>query len=202
MKKMMMILMSVVALTIIGCDSKPSDFDHSSDGWELWREGTIERKKIVMEKYNSSEKRMFVLEFVDGEDVKSSRFYKWDTIKEGDTGCLYCWDGQDCDNTYMWVPKGGKAPTAPPQENRSKLAKQSRSDALIVQKKSVKTYDWQSLMTPPPIHQTVLVKFDNGIVITAHYTTMGEWKSEIDKKKMSGGIPLKKIKTWKHVDLE
>lgn len=184
---------------------------HGAYGWELWREGTIERKKIVMEKNGTAEVRKFVLEFENGEDVKSGRFHKWEDIKEGSTGHLYCWDGMDSDNTYMWVSKGGVSVSSLKKKEKPKgglfltvkTGKFYSEDAKDEEVTPLpKRYEWHNLVTSPPIHQIVLVKFKNGIVTTAHYTPMKEWKAEIDRKKLSGGIALKNVVQWKIVDLE
>jgi hypothetical protein len=217
-KTIMMTCLIMVMLPFMGCDSKPTDFDHRADGWELWREGQIERKKITMEKNGSGEERIFVLEFVNGEDVKSSRFHKWEDIKEGSTGHLYSWDGMDNDNTYMWVSTGGVAPVASPKKKGDvvilKTATDNRQETFIKispgdltadgnkLKFSVKIYNWQNIMISPPAYKTVLVKFKNGLVTTAYITSTGDWKSEMDRKKLSGGIALKEVSKWKFVDLE
>ena len=215
-KAILTICLAVAMFSIVGCDSKPTGFDHRDEGWELWKEGEIVRKKINIENQTSSSaNRIFVLEFKDGTDVKSSRFHEFEKVKENEIGKLYCWDGQDCDNTYMWIKDGLAVYDISPKKKEDVLLKTTpkkaqetyiriTSDSLTADgnKLSVKIYSWQGLMSPPPAYKTVLVKFKSGLVTTAHITSTGDWKSEMDRKKLSGGIALKKVSQWKYVDLE
>ncbi len=210
MKKTIMIMCLAAIMLLVGCDSKPLDFDHRTDGWKLWREGTIERKKIVMEKAGAStEQRWFVLEFVDGEDVRSTRMHDFDKMKEGETGVLYCWDGRDCDNTYMWIAKEGVASVSPKKKSDGGHALTIKTEKFYTEDDKVeevipppKRYGWNTMASSPPIHQTVLVKFKNDLVTTAYYTPLKKWKAEVDRNKLSGGIALKDVVRWKIVDLE
>ncbi len=191
----------------IGCDSKPTTFDPMEGNWELWREGTIVRKKIEIKTGGTTEKRIFILEFKDGVDVKSSRIHEYSKINEGGYGRLYCWNGLDNDNTYMWIPSDDVVDSSSKKEVDPISVKDfianmkpptSKPIAIIPMK-----YEWRSAQSYfPPYYQTVLIRFKDGIVTTAHYTQKKEWKAEIDRKKLSGGIALKNVKEWKLVDLE
>ena len=207
---MMTICLAMVVLVGIGCDSKPTSFNHMEGKWELWREGTISRKKIEIDTSGTSEKRIFILEFKDGIDVRSTRVYEYSKINPPENGRLYCWNGLDNDNTYMWVPSNDIVVDS--------LAKKKLDPSSILSMKKSSTdiptpkppiviiptkYEWKSAQSySPPYHQTVLIRFKDGIVTTAHYTQRKEWKAEVDRKKLSGGIALKDVKEWKFIDLE
>jgi hypothetical protein len=67
---------------------------------------------------------------------------------------------------------------------------------------SVVSNGWQNISNNPTVYQTVLVKFKNGLTTTAYQTKTGDWKADINRDKLSGGIPLKEIVQWKTVNLE
>lgn len=211
----MTICLAVVMCASIGCDSKPTTFDHLEGNWKLWREGTIARKKIEIRTRGTTEKRIFILEFKDGVDVKSTRIHEYSKINEGESGRLYCWNGIDHDNTYMWVPVDPTNDVAL-LERIKKLAKEWKArenpphktfevvqEPVAVAESEVKKQDWKNIKSgKPPFHQTVLIEFKDGLTTTAYYTPEKKWKIDTDRKKMSGGIALKDVAKWKFIDLE
>ncbi len=206
----MTICLAVVMCASIGCDSKPTTFDPLEGNWELWREGTIIRKKIEIETGGTTEKRIFILEFKDGVDVKSTRIHEYSKINEGESGRLYCWNGLDSDNTYMWIPDKSVviAIEEDPISVEDFIANMKKQDSIADMKESqikvssIKKQDWNRVGSPPPYHQTVLIKFKDGLTTTAYYTPTKEWKTDINRRKLSGGIALKDVAHWKFIDLE
>lgn len=142
------------------------------------------------------------------------------SVQAGSTGTLYKftkYNADDINGWFQWVPKNSVASTTSPKNINTKepegglsiVVKSGKFYEGDTKTKKIekvvsppKKYNWQSLMSPPPSYQTVLIKFKNGLCTTAYYTPTGDWKSEMDRKKLSGGIALKEVSQWKFVDLE
>lgn len=147
--------------------------------------------------------------FINGHDLTQIKFsdggvvlcgYYWKNrkdIKIGQTGTLFVSNNHDkkhchCQTCWWsWKENVSNKETTKiiPTENKK-------------QKANIIDGEWQSLITSPPEYKTVLVKFKNGLVTTGYITSTGDWKSEMDRKKLSGGIALKNVSQWKLVDLE
>lgn len=202
MKKTLLAIYLITILFICtGCGKEPPEFDSKSKGWELWASGIIDKISTKID----GTKRTFVIEFEGDLRFESKRFHNFEDIKKKTKGSVYRWSGFN--TYYMWVPnenidvssiKEIKQPIRPimpktiiPTINNTKILM-----PLI-------RYEWQNIRSKqPPFEQTAIIKFKNGLITIAYYKRPGIWKAEIDRNKMSGGIPLKNIVQWKLVDLK
>lgn len=71
----------------------------------------------------------------------------------------------------------------------------------VPSKKVVTTTEgWTSMVMPPPIEHTVLVRYKNGRTITTAYlNSKKQWKLETDRERISGGREIVTIKEWKEI---
>ena len=194
-KTLSTICLMTILFICIGCDLKPSEFDPKSKGWELLISGIVDEVCFAI----TENKKIYIIKFKESSQIKVNRFHNFHDIKEQDKGSVYKWKGDLRKGRYyyMWCPDDN---IDIPPENK-KIAQ--TSTPKIVYDISIAKYKWQNVKTKlPSFYQTVLVKLENNLVTTAYYTQRNIWKAEIDKNKMSGGMPLKNIIQWKLVDLE
>lgn len=209
MRKTILIICTITML-LIGCETRPTEYDHKAKGWVLWASGLVDKANIIV-KQNS---RTFVVEFEGDLKVEGDDFYNFNDIVEGSYGSLYRWP-TGVGYVFMWVSeeessvavksiKGKKigSPITPPLELEKALAARIKAKTAVKETAPTK-YEWYSANSySPPYHQTVLIKFGDGLTTTAYYAPTKKWKSDINRRKMSGGIALKDVSHWKIIDLE
>ena len=204
----LIIYLIIILFISTGCDIEPSEYNPKSKGWELLASGIVSSAYFDF----TENKKTYLIKFAGGPQIKTNRFYNFNDIKIKDKGSIYKWKGDLRDNYYyMWVPDNNIVTNTSPKNKETTqtlisnkiIDNTEMSNKTIDDTKMSIKYEWQNVKIKlPPFYQTVLIKFKNRIVTTAYYTQMNVWKSEIDKKKMSGGIPLKNVVQWKLVDLE
>ena len=109
MKKMITMILMATALCFVGCEKRPSEYDHLSEGWGLWAAGIVDKANTIV----TQNSRKFVVEFKGDIKVEGDDFHNFNDIIEGTEGSLYRFY-TGCGNVYMWVPKDGPAPTIKP----------------------------------------------------------------------------------------
>ena len=206
----------VAMIVLAGCKPEDDQWDVSEDCWEVWSQGIVTNIAEVLVKGSTKERIRYT--FDNGAIIEMGHIKNPGSVQAGSTGTLYkftLYNADDDDAWFQWVPDENAAIS--PQKKTSSLMEVETKEELLsnntpepraffaVEDGEVKVktrHDWQGMMPPPPVQQTVLVKFEDGLVTTAYYTRTKEWKAEIDRRKMSGGIALKNIVQWKIVDLE
>jgi hypothetical protein len=196
--KKILLIISLITTMFIGlnCDRGPTEYDPKAKGWKFWVSGVVNKTNIKIER----SRRTFIVEFVGDLKVEVLRFYNFNDIKVGQFGSIYKWpSGYD---QYMWVP--GDTNEQKTSTPISTLKTEPTPEQIIPPPAiPILKSTWEEAnSTLPTPYQTVLIKFKNGIVTTAYCTQTKEWKAEIDKEKLSRGIPLKDVIQWKLVDLE
>ncbi len=215
MKKMIftiftMAIISIVLLTMTGCETRPTEYDHKAKGWELWAGGQVDKANIIMH----GTVRTFVVEFEGDLKVEGDDFYNFNDIVEGTNGSIYRWN-TGVGSVFMWVPTEGSTSVrksvvvkrliealSPPPELEKALASRIEADAAT-KKPTPAKHEWHSAIhQPPDADQTVVLEFEDGLLTVGYYTRTKEYKTDVNRRKMSGGIALKNVVRWKSINLE
>lgn len=204
MKNLMMtICLAMVVLAGVGCRDTVPKYDPNKNEWKLWAKGVVEKAYIR----TSSGTRNFTIEFVNSSDVfKNSTFLNFNDVKVGDRGCIYVWVGWE--KYFMWVPSDGIFNSFAKKEADPISVKDFIADMkpttpkppiVIIPTK----YEWQSAVhQPPAFNKTVIIEFEDGLLTMGYYTRTKKWKTDVGRRKMSGGVALNSVARWKLVDLE
>lgn len=209
MKKTILTICAVTML-LIGCETRPTEYDHKAKGWKLWASGTVDKANTIVKQNN----RKFVVEFEGDLKVEGNDFYNFNDIVEGSCGSLYRWN-TGVDYIFMWVPAEDSTSVRksivvkkmiealrPPSELEEALASRIEADAATRRSTSAK-HEWHSAThQPPDTDHTVVLEFEDGLLTVGYYTRTKEYKTDVDRRKMSGGIALKNVVRWKSINLE
>lgn len=210
MKKIILTFCAVTML-LIGCDTPPPEYDHNMDGWTLWASGMVDKAFIDID----GKIRKFIVEFEGNQKVETNKFYNFNDIVDGTEGSVYKWPSPNTGDYFMWVPRDESTSVkrsvvakklfdvlSPPPELEKALASRIKVDAATMEPTPTK-YEWHSAThQPPDTDQTVVLEFEDGLLTIGYYTRTKEYKSDVGRRKMSGGIALKNVVRWKLIDLE
>lgn len=194
----------IVIITLIGCDTKPTNMDPNSAGWELYTVGTVESKRV--EKVSSGG-RIFVVDFEDNFTVRAKRFPNYSDVVAGDKGKMYRFPSGVDKPTYLWQSFDKKpiivATKKIIREKPEELSIPVLAAKFVPIAEETSKYQWKSTNISKPLYgQTVLVRLENNIVTTAYIDKKEEWKQEIYKFKFSSGPSLENVVEWKEIDLD
>ena len=86
------------------------------------------------------------------------------------------------------------------QEKIEKTEIKYKQEKITILSKELQN-NWKRAETfKSEIQKTVLVRLNNNTIAMAYFTNKEEWKLDIYRNKMSGGVSLKNVVDWKEID--
>ena len=204
------------------------DVDRHSNGWEVWGQGRLASlttqlldptcPHTVKEDCISCPK-VSCFTFDNGREVYLRLIRNPGTVIEGQTGKLYRkgTNSRDSKSWFQWVPDLN-VPIVPTEadgeiKTHPKIHKHKVEESDLIKygdipkatydkEKPVKRYNWKSYPdVRPPRFQTMLVRLEDGVIMTAYINNINEWKSETNRKEKDGGDSITNVASWKELDL-
>lgn len=208
MKKITLTICLAMIMCIgVGCKNPTVEYDVETKGWELWATGVVDETRIEI----NGQVRKFIIEFVGDLKIEEQNFHNFNEVKEKMSGSVYRYSQRGFGGNYLYMWKEGESvtPMSPPIKVLDMFATRMKADTEEKAKINATTrattlaeYKWHSAAHQPPTPgETVVIEFKDGLLTIGYYTRTKTWKTDVDRKKMSGGLPLKNVSRWKLVDL-
>ena len=197
-------LLAMVGPFIQGCCFNTPPTDPNSDPndlWTLYHSGTI--SKIDFFEGEGNEKYYWNSQFTfdDGMVIKMDRLESKHHPKIGEFGHLFV-DSRYKDNNHSQIQNGDfKWIRMIPVEPEPKIL--SVKVAPEKQQKETMNNSWKNPSIKMPIYgQPVIAKLKDGSFAMVYLNKKEEWKLDVNKNKISGGMSIRNVVEWKEVELD